>query len=158
MPGIAGPLDVHIDASELHQLYVDLKAVEGNLRVELRHAIADSGQPLAALVRNAAGWSSRIPGAVKVSASFSTRSAGVVIKVDGKAAPEAAPLENKGQSGTFRHPVYADASNPRSDWTWVPQQARPFFYRTLSGSSAVGIAEKAILAAMDKVAAKAGFR
>jgi hypothetical protein len=152
MPGIAGPLDVHIDASELHQLYVDLKAVEGNLRVELRHAIADSGQPLAALVRNAAGWSSRIPGAVKVSASFSTRSAGVAIKVDGGAAPEAAPLENKGQSGTFGHPVYGNRE------VWVRQQARPFFYRTLSGSSAVGIAEKAILAAMDKVAAKAGFR
>ena len=158
MPGIAGPLDVHIDAKELHQLYLDLKGVEGNLRVELRHAIADSGQPLAALVRNAAGWSSRIPGAVKVSASFSTRSAGGAIKVDAKAAPEAAPLENKGQSGDFRHPVYADASNPRSDWTWVPQPAHPFFYKTLNGSSAVGIAEKAIIAAMARVEAKAGFR
>jgi hypothetical protein len=152
VPGIAGPLGVHIDAKELHQLYLDLKGVEGNLRVELRREIAGAGQPLAQLVRGAAGWSSRIPGAVKVAASFSTRTAGVAIKVDGKAAPEAAPLENKGQSGTFRHPVYGNRE------VWVNQPARPFFYRTLNGSSAVGIAERAIVAAMARVEAKAGFR
>jgi hypothetical protein len=151
-------LKVDIDTKDLRQLYVDLKGVEGNLRVELRKGVRAAAAPLADRVRAGASWSSRIPGAVKVKPSFSAKGAGVTIAVDAKAAPEARPLENGGKGGDFRHPVYADGSQTRGDWTWVSQKAQPFFYHSVTSSSAIDSAEKAILAAMDAVASKAGFR
>ena len=152
MPGISGPLAVHVDTAELRKLYVDLKGVEGNLRVELRRGIKKAADPLAQRVRANAGWSSRIPGAVKVKPSFTARGAGVSIVVDAKAAPEGAPLENKGRGGTFRHPVYGNRD------VWATQTARPFFWAAVSSSGAVSAVEQVIVQVMDAVAVKAGFR
>lgn len=152
MPGTSGPLQVHVNTDDLRKLYVDLKGVEGNLRVELRRGIKKAADPLAQRVKAAAGWSSRIPGAVKVKPSFSATGAGVTIIVDAKQAPEAAPLENKGRGGTFRHPVYGNRD------VWVTQAARPFFYAAVSSSSAVDAVEQVIVQVMDAVAVKAGFK
>lgn len=148
-------LEVQLDVAQMRQLYVDLKAVEGNLRVELRKGIVEAAKPITAAVKVNAGWSNRIPGAVKTKPSFSAKAAGIQIIVDAKKAPEAAPLENGGSSGTFRHPVYADGGKVRDDWTWVNQQARPFFYSGVRAANS-GVTA-AIQAVMDTVAAKAGF-
>jgi len=152
MPGRAGGLVVKIDTKDLRQLYVDLKGVEGNLRVELRKGVKAAAEPIASAVRSAASWSSRIPGAVRVKPSFGARSTGVTVTVDGGRAPEARVLEHGGRGGTFQHPVYGNRD------VWVPQKAQPFFFTTVSSGSAVGNAERAILAAMDAVARKAGFK
>jgi len=145
-------LQVRIDTGDLRKLYTDLKGIPGNLRVELRRGIKAAAQPIADRVKANAGWSSRIPGAVRVKPSFSANGTGVSIVVDSGRAPEGAPLENKGRGGTFRHPVYGNRD------VWVNQQARPFFYSTAASSSAVSAAEKAILEVADAVARKAGFR
>jgi len=145
-------LQVRIDTGDLRKLYTDLKGLPGNLRVELRRGIKAAAQPIADRVKANAGWSSRIPGAVRVKPSFSAKGTGVSIVVDSGRAPEGAPLENKGRSGTFRHPVYGNRE------VWVSQQARPFFYSTAASSSSVSAAEKAILDVADVVARKAGFR
>jgi hypothetical protein len=152
MPGQRGALKVDIDTKDLRQLYVDLKGVEGNLRVELRKGVKAAAEPIASAVRSAASWSSRIPGAVRVKPSFGARSTGVTITVDGGRAPEARVLEHGGRGGNFRHPVYGNRE------VWVSQRAQPFFFTTVSSGSAVDSAEKAILAAMDAIARKAGFR
>jgi len=133
-------------------LYTDLKGLPGNLRVELRRGIKAAAQPIADRVKANAGWSTRIPGAVQVKPSFSAKGTGVSIVVNPGRAPEGAPLENKGRSGTFRHPVYGNRD------VWVSQPARPFFYSTAASSSSVSAAEKAILNVADTVARKAGFR
>jgi hypothetical protein len=152
MPAGRGGLVVSIDTKDLRQLYVDLKGVEGNLRVELRKGVKAAAEPIAAAVRSAASWSSRIPGAIRVKPSFGARSTGVTITVDSGRAPEARVLEHGGRSGTFRHPVYGNRE------VWVSQKAQPFFFTTVSSSSAVDQAERSILAAMDAVARKAGFK
>lgn len=152
MPSQRGALRVNIDTKDLRQLYVDLKGVEGNLRVELRKGVKAAAEPIASAVRAAASWSSRIPGAVRVKPSFGARTTGVTITVDAGRAPEARALEHGGRGGTFRHPVYGNRE------VWVSQKARPFFFTTVSNSSSVDTAERAVIAAMDAVARKARFR
>lgn len=147
-----GGLDVKVDTTQLRQLYADLKGVEGNLRVELRKGVKNAADPMVQKVRSAAAWSSRIPAAVTVKPSFAAKGASVSIIVNQAAAPEAAPLEHGGQGGSFRHPVFGDRN------AWVAQPARPFFYPTVSGSAAIAAAEQAIVAVMDAVARKAGFK
>lgn len=140
----------------MRQLYVDLKAVEGNLRVEMRKGIVAAAKPVVDAVAANASWSSRIPGAVKAKTSFSAKNAGVSITVDAKKAPEARPLENNGQGGMFRHPVFADGSRVRGDQTWVSQPAQPFFWAGVRGANSDVMA--AMNAVMDAVAHKAGFK
>lgn len=151
MPNSVAPaLDIQFTSTDLHALYVDLKNVEGNLRVELRKGMTAVAKPIVAAVQREASWSTRIPGATKAKVSFAAKSAGVAITVNSKTAPEARPLENSGNSGSFRHPVFGDTTS------WVSQPAQPFFW---AGVKAADTAiDKAMLAVMDAVAAKAGFR
>lgn len=98
------------------------KDVRRDLRIGLRAA---AQKPLLAAKENAA-WSTRIPGAIRLSVSISARSAGVAIKVNKKIAPHGRPLEHKGRLGDFRHPVYGQG--PRESWTWAENRARPFLW------------------------------
>jgi hypothetical protein len=82
-------------------------------RVALRVAV----QPVAADAQSRASYSTRIPQTVKVRV---TGGGNVKIVAGGVNAPDAAPLENKGQPGTFRHPVFGNRE------VWVDQPARPF--------------------------------
>lgn len=139
-----------VTSSDLSKLYADLKGVEGNLRVELRHGVVAGMKPMQAAVKSAASFSTRIPGSIKTKTSFSARKASVAIFADPNIAPEAAPINNKGKGGTFRHPVYGNRD------VWVSEKARPFFTEPIRAH--LPDAERAILAAMDTVARKAGFR
>lgn len=154
---MSGDLQVTLAAPDLHKLYADLKGVEGNLRVELRRGIKGLAQPVEDRVKRNASWSSRIPGAVKTKVSFGTKSAGITVYVDSKMAPEARPLEHGGRSGQFGHPVFADAAGQtRRQWTWVRQQAHPFF-----GSASTTEDKKitdGVMALVAAVERKAGFR
>lgn len=145
-----------VTSSDLRQLYVDLKNVEGNLRVELRKGVANAATPVVQAVRSGASWSGRIPGAVKAKPSFSAKQAGVSIVVDSKKAPEARPLEHNGQGGNFRHPVYARPDRTRSQWTWVNQPARPFFWHGVQAADSQ--VDAAMVAVLDAVARKARFK
>lgn len=149
MPAQHGPLEVTVTSKDLHQMYADLKNVEGNLRVELRKGIKAAAQPMVDRVKSSAGWSSRIPGAVSAKVSFSAKNASVSVQVNPKKAPEAAPLENGGKGGTFRHPVFGNTD------VWVDQKAQAFFYTNAVKDADI---EKAIGAVMDAVAKKAGFK
>lgn len=139
---------LRVQSTQLRELFFDLKAMEGNLQVELRRGVREAAQPAVQAVQQASSWSSRIPGAVKAQPFFTAKRAGVRIVVDAKAAPEGRPLEHGGKSGQFKHPVFGHKDR------WVPQDAHPFFYASIERSAAVA---RAIQAVMARVAAKGGM-
>jgi hypothetical protein len=69
------------------------KQFAASVRKQVRAGVEEAGAATVARVRSAAGWSSRIPGAVKLTTRFSTRGASIRIIVDHRAAPHARPLE-----------------------------------------------------------------
>ena len=83
---------------------------------DLKGSLRRAGEIVAADARSRAGFSSRIPGTVKVRVSGPS----VSVVAGGSGAPGAAPLENRGRSGTFRHPVFGNRD------VWVAQEAHPF--------------------------------
>jgi hypothetical protein len=117
-----------IDRGQLQALIRDLGAIPPDLKRELRPGLRKAAQPALTRIRSNASWSSRIPGATKLSTSFGNRP-GVTIRIDSKAAPHARPIEHDGEPGTFRHPVYGNRE------VWRPQQARPFFYRGVEATA-----------------------
>lgn len=154
---MANALGIQVNSPDLRQLYVDLKNVPGNLRAELRKGVVAAVKPVVTSVQAQASWSTRIPGAVKTKTSFAAKSAGVSVFVDSTIAPEAAPINNKGNTGDFRHPVFADARNQTRDgWTWVAQGAIPFFDKGIASADAA--INNAMQAVMDAVIAKAGWK
>jgi hypothetical protein len=93
-----------------------------DLRKELRPALRESAQPALADAKQNAGWSNRIPGATRLSVSFSKRTPGVALTVDRRKAPHARAFEHGGQSGWFRTPVFGNRK------VWVRRRARPFLW------------------------------
>lgn len=105
-----------------------------------------AGQVVKTAIQSNAGFSSRIPGAVRMTTSFGSKTGGVRIWVDAKKAPHARPLENLGRSGSFRHPVFGDMD------VWVSQPAHPFFFPAVksSGGKVRSLVEDAVRASFPK--------
>src|SRR6266704_2075748 len=129
-----GAITLHVQSHDLQKLFFDLKAMEGNLQVELRRGIREAAQPMAEAVRRNSTWSSRIPSAVSVKPSFTAKRAGVRIVVDAGKAPEGRVLEHGGEGGEFWHPVWGHRK------PGAYQSARPFFYLSLERSVEAEIA------------------
>lgn len=144
-----GGIEITVTSPDLAQLYQAAKAADGNLQVQLRRGVRKAAKPIEDGVKAAASWSSRIPGAVRTKASFAARGASVRVEVDSGAAPEAAPINNKGRGGRFRHPVYGNRDN------WVSQQARPFFREGVTAG--IPAADAAMSRLMDDFAHQLGF-
>jgi hypothetical protein len=117
-----------IDRGQLQALIRDLGAIPPDLKRELRPGLRKAAQPALTRIRSNASWSSRIPGATKISTSFGN-TPGVTIRVDSKAAPGARPIEHGGEPGKFRHPRWGDREH------WYDQPARPFFYRGVEATA-----------------------
>jgi len=64
-----------------------------------RTALLKGAERIAVDARAKASWSTRIPGSVEVKALGSR----ISVTAD---APNAAPLENRGKEGEFKHPVF----------------------------------------------------
>jgi len=143
---VASLLELHFESVELRRLFGELKAAGDGLHIELRRGIKEAGDDAKKAVQGAAAWSTRIPGATRVSTSFSASSAGARIVVNARAAPNARPINNNGRGGTFRHPVFGTK-------TWVSQPARPF----MAAADAPGV-QQAMRSVMDRVAHQAGFK
>ena len=98
-------ITAHVD---LTRFSAEMKSTEkkfaAGLRKSLRSAVNDSGADLVGAMRTRASWSSRIPGAVKLSVRFSATKASIRIEVDKKKAPHARALE-LGNSTTFDESV-----------------------------------------------------
>ena len=109
-----------IDGTEVKAFADQLRAFPRELRPELRREIKKSADVLVRDIRSNAAWSSRIPGATRVSVGFGARSSGVTVLTDAAKAPHARPLEFGNNGGFNRHPVYDGPA-------WVNQPIRPFF-------------------------------
>lgn len=114
--------------AELQALIRDLGAIPPAVKRELRPGLRRAAQPALRRAQQNASWSTRIPGATKITTSFGARP-GVTLRVDSKVAPHARPIEHDGQPGTFRHPLWGDYEH------WKSQAARPFFYRAIEATA-----------------------
>jgi hypothetical protein len=115
-----------IDTSQLKDIGKRLRAADPALAKQLRIRLHGVGDIVAAEAEARSHWSTRIPESIKVRVSgFSVK---IVANATGKA-PDAAPFENKGVAGSFRHPVFGNAD------VWVAQQARPFMAPALEAKA-----------------------
>lgn len=114
-----------VECSSIRVLARDFGSVPAELRAELRPRMRMAGEHLKTAIQSAASWSTRIPGAVRMSTAFGSKTGGVRISVSAARAPHARILEHQGVEGFFRHPVFGDRD------IWVSQAAHPFFFRTV---------------------------
>lgn len=97
-----------VDVSQLQGLARDLRRAAPEAWKVLRTELRLAAKVVAEDAKGRASFSTRIPGSIKV------RGSGASLKVvaGGSAAPDAAPIENKGRGGV-RHPVFGN----RNVWT-----------------------------------------
>lgn len=133
---------VTVNVSGLRDAATALRQAARKLPSAHREALRAGAEQIADDARAKASWSKQIPRSVRVRA----RAGGLSVTAD---APNAAPLENRGKPGEFRHPVFGQAG------VVVSQKARPFLHpaAVLNEPKLVDGA----LEAVDKVMTEAGF-
>jgi hypothetical protein len=124
--------------SEIQRLIESFGKIPPDLRRELRPAVRQAAQVVMEDAQRRASWSSRIPGAMRVSVRLSGRGAGASVVVSAAKAPHGRPYEHLGQPGTFRHPVFWPRSRHMvfgverpgafKHGRWVSQAARPYLF------------------------------
>lgn len=112
-------------SAELDKLIADFRSMPLDTRRKLRTDIRRIARPVLDQVKSNASWSSRIPAASRIKVGYGKKGAGATVVTSARRAPHARPYEHGGVAGIFRHPVYGNRKN------WVPQQARPFFFRAV---------------------------
>lgn len=135
-------------ADEVRELMRDLDRIPPELRVQMRPALSRAGRDMLRQAQINASWSSRIPGATRLSVRFS-RDPGMDIRTDTRRAPHAPYYENEGKPGTFRHPLFGNRHY------WYSQRARPYLgpaYDMHLDSTVAQIGD-----AVDRVTRDAGF-
>ncbi len=137
-------------ADEIKELIRDLGKIPKDLKRELRPGLRAAAKPVLDQARLNASWSSRIPGATRISLQFAGRTPGVSIVTNVKKAPHARPYEHGGSPGTFRAPLFGNRDH------WYPHKARPFLYPAVV-QRASGV-ERDIAEVVDRVTRVAGFR
>lgn len=136
-------------SDEIRRLIRDLDGIPRDLRRQLRPGLRTAGRMVADQAKVNASWSTRIPGAIRVSVRFSG-TPGVSVIVDKRKAPHGRPHEHGGRPGTFRHPLFGDRSR------WYSQRARPFLAPAAEAKSRAAARE--IHRVVDRVTRDAGFR
>lgn len=137
------PIVFGVAVTDFKAFAKDIKAADKKLATNLRQRLKKGADLVADQAKANAAWSQRIPGSIKSSSSPS--SAKIIIR-----APNAAPFENMGKAGNFRHPVFGNRQ------AWVTQKARPFALPALV-AKADEVAEL-VGKALDDFARDAGFR
>lgn len=126
-----------IDTGSIDKLARTIKQASPAVAKTLTKELKLARDAVAAEARSRASFSTKIPATIKGSGTGAT----LKVSAGGAAAPNAAPLENRGKQGTFRHPVFGTD-------TWVNQQAHPFLTPALAAQREILAAR--IDAAIDK--------
>lgn len=134
-----------IGVSDLSKFASDLRRADKEMAKNLRVRLKGAAQIVADRIKEATSWSSKIPGSVRTIST--ARSAAV--RVGGKRAPNAAPINNRDQSGDFRHPVFGKGG-------WATQPAHPFALKSLADTA--DEVEVEVGRILDQFADDAGFR
>lgn len=135
-----------VEYSSIRRLAKDMGSLSMDTRRELRPKLRAAGQIVKSDMQGSYSWSSRIPGAVRMTTAFGSKTGGVRIFVDAKRAPHARPIENMGAEGTFRHPLWGDRDH------WVDQKARPTFFPAIKRNreTVITLVASAVRAAFPK--------
>lgn len=139
-----------VEFNSVRVLAREFGQVPFDLRRELRPRLRQAGDLIRSEAQANAAWSSRIPGAIRMTVSFASKTGGIRIYVDSKKAPHARPYEGAGRGGTsassFRHPVFGNRNN------WVAQPTRPFLFPAVrkAGPKVRSLVEDAVRASFPK--------
>lgn len=134
---------------QLRDLIADLGKMPADMRAEMRPELRRSAEQPMERAKQNASWSSRIPGSISVSVSFSKKTAGVSLRSSRRKASHGRVYENMGKPGQFRTRVFGH------DW-WVSRRARPFLWPAAEGWFET--VDENIGNAVDIVARRHGFR
>lgn len=116
--------EIRSDASQLRQIAKELRNAQPAMVRAVRSAVRAEGRKVAGVARESVGrWSVRIPDTVKV---YNSGLIAVIIRAGGDAAPHAAPYENAGKIGKFRHPLNFPNQGHKQHWTG--QNSRPYLH------------------------------
>lgn len=140
--------DIHVDTSQLRAFAARCARESVELEKEFLAGLSAAGEIVAARARRNAN---AFPGknrTTRIADSVRVRHRGTRVRIQagGDAAPEAAAIENHGNTGSFRHPFFGDRE------TWYTQPAHPFL--TPAAEESVGEVEQAILVLVDVTAAR----
>jgi hypothetical protein len=129
------------DVAELRALARDLARVAPEAAKGLQKGMASAGQVIAANAKQRASYSKRIPGSIKVRVARGN----VKVSAGGEAAPNAAPIENRGK-GFIRHPIYltydqAHSGDDAYKGRWTEKNSHPAFLAPALDATAVEVAE-----------------
>lgn len=141
---MSGAPQVSVDYDSLRLAVGELGQMTPVMRSELRRGLRLVGASTLSSAKGHASWSTRIPGAITLRVSTSSRSAGIYLRVDSAKAPHARPFEGlSSRTGFFRHPVFGDTD------VWVAQRERRFLLPAVleNRAGALRAAEDAITAA-----------
>jgi hypothetical protein len=137
--------------AELRRFISEFEKFPPDLRKEMRPMLRKSGEQAMLRARSNFSWSSRIPKAIKVSVTFSKRTAGIRLTGNKRIAPHMRAYENLGRHGFFRAPT---GTPPEP---WVRHRSRPGFFRAADVALAKDLDRK-IGEIVDTTARKHGFR
>jgi hypothetical protein len=115
MAGKTG-VPIIIDTKQFSALTRGIRASGPAGAAAVRGALRDSAEIVKAAAAQNAFYSSRIPGSLKARATATN----FKVSAGGDAAPDAAPIENKGR-GFVRHPVFGNREN------WTEKHSHPAF-------------------------------
>lgn len=141
----------HKGTAELRKFIREFEKFPIEIRREMRPMLRDAGAEALTRARTNFRWSSRIPRAIKVSVTFSPKTAAVRMTGNRKLAPHLRAYENLGKEGYFRAPT---GTPPEP---WARHRARPGFFRAADVALAKDMDRK-IGNIVDQVARKHGFR
>lgn len=118
-----------LEVKGVSELVYSLGVLPAEVKKAMRPAILEAGGIIGAQAKQNAAFSSWIPGAVKVSASFSGVSGGAKVSVPERGYPhlgEVRVLEGNGSSPSeFRHPYFGIRD------FWYTQVTHPFLHPAL---------------------------
>lgn len=107
---------IMIDTKQFSMLVRGIRSTGAAGAAAVRGAFRDSAEIVKADAAGRASYSSRIPGSLKARATATN----FKVSAGGEAAPNAAPIENKGR-GFVRHPVFGDRE------AWTEKNSHPAF-------------------------------
>ncbi len=119
-----GQVTFGVGVDGLKDLSKDLAAIDKQIRQDFGGMLRAAAQPVVDQATANAGFSTRIPGTIRVKAAGGTATATIRVTAGGNKAPGAAALEHGGMPGSFRHKVFGHD-------VWVEQPARPFLLPAL---------------------------
>jgi len=131
------------DTAGLSRLARNLRAASPEAWKACRLAMRAAAAPVMSEAQARAGWSTRIPGSMRIRPRAGT----VKIVAGGPAAPDAAPYEHHGLPGKFRHPLFGNRDY------WYDQTARPFLGP--AAEAAKGEVSEKLLAAVTEAVMRA---